>query len=241
MDVNFLKNNLIAHRGLHNKIIPENSIPSFKEAIKNNYIIELDVHILKDGNVVIFHDDNLKRLTGIDKKIRDTTYEEIKNLKLKNTDNYIPLLEDVLKLINGKVPLLIELKYDNKVGLLEDKLIEIMKDYKGLYAYQSFSPFSLLYLKKYTNIPRGLLVSDFKNNKINIIKKIFLKNMLLNFIVKPDFISVNYNYLSSNKIQKYKNKLLILTWTIRDNNLNKYKDLCDNIIVENINLGGKNE
>ena len=232
MDVNFLKNNLIAHRGLHNKIIPENSIPAFKEAIKNNYIIEFDVHILKDNNVVVFHDDNLKRLTGIDKKIKDTTYEEIKNLKLNNTENYIPLLKDVLKLVNGRVPLLIELKFDNKVGLLEDKLIDIMKDYKGLYAYQSFSPFSLIYLKKRTNMPRGLLVSDFKNNKINIIKKIFLKNMLLNFLVKPDFISVNYNFLNSKKIQKYKNKLLILTWTIRNNDFDKYKDLCDNFIFE---------
>ncbi len=232
MDVNFLKNNLIAHRGLHNKIIPENSIPAFKEAIKNNYIIEFDVHILKDNNVVVFHDDNLKRLTGIDKKIKDTTYNEIKNLKLNNTENYIPLLKDVLKLVNGRVPLLIELKFDNKVGLLEDKLIDIMKDYKGLYAYQSFSPFSLIYLKKRTNMPRGLLVSDFKNNKINIIKKIFLKNMLLNFLVKPDFISVNYNFLNSKKIQKYKNKLLILTWTIRNNDFDKYKDLCDNFIFE---------
>ena len=232
MDVNFLKNNLIAHRGLHNKIIPENSIPAFKEAIKNNYIIEFDVHILKDNNVVVFHDDNLKRLTGIDKKIKDTTYNEIKNLKLNNTENYIPLLKDVLKLVNGRVPLLIELKYDNKVGLLEDKLIDIMKDYKGLYAYQSFSPFSLIYLKKRTNMPRGLLVSDFKNNKINIIKKIFLKNMLLNFLVKPDFISVNYNFLNRKKIQKYKNKLLILTWTIRNNDFDKYKDLCDNFIFE---------
>lgn len=236
MDVNFLKNNLIAHRGLHNKIIPENSIPAFKEAIKKKYIIEFDVHILKDNNVVVFHDDNLKRLTGIDKKIKDTTYNEIKNLKLNNTENYIPLLEDVLKLVNGRVPLLIELKFDNKVGLLEDKLIDIMKDYKGLYAYQSFSPFSLIYLKKHkTNIPRGLLVSDFKNNKINIIKKIFLKNMLLNSFVKPDFISVNYNYLSNKKIQKYKNNKLILTWTIRNKkDINKYKDFCDNFIVENI-------
>lgn len=232
MDVNFLKNNLIAHRGLHNKIIPENSIPAFKEAIKKKYIIEFDVHILKDNNVVVFHDDNLKRLTGIDKKIKDTTYNEIKNLKLNNTENYIPLLEDVLKLVNGRVPLLIELKFDNKVGLLEDKLIDIMKDYKGLYAYQSFSPFSLIYLKKRTNMPRGLLVSDFKNSNIFILKKLLLKKMLLNFLVKPDFISVHYNYLDNKKIQKYRHDKLILTWTIKDNNLNKYKDLCDNFIFE---------
>ena len=159
MITSFLKKELIAHRGLHNKSIPENSIPAFKEAIKKNYIIELDVHALKDGNVVVFHDDNLKRLTGFDKKIKDTTYDEIRNLRLNNTNNHIPLFKDVLKLVDGRVPLLIELKYDNKVGFLEDKLINILNDYKGLYAFQSFSPFSLMYLKKYSNVPRGLLVS----------------------------------------------------------------------------------
>ena len=243
MDANFLRSSLIAHRGLHNKDIPENSISAFKEAIKNNYIIELDIHLLKDGNIVVFHDDNLKRMTSIDKKIKDTTYEEIKNLKLNNTNNYIPLLSDVLKIVDGRVPLLIELKYDNKVGKLEDKLISIMKDYKGLYAYQSFSPLSLIYLKKHIiNIPRGLLVTNYKNSKINIIKKLFLKNMLLNFIVKPDFISVNYKYLNSKKIKKLRNNKLILTWTIKNNNdLNRVKDLCDNYIFENIGNGGTKE
>ena len=218
-DLNFLKSNLIAHRGYHNKEIgiPENSMLAFIEAINNNYVIELDVHILKDGNVVVFHDNNLKRMTGINKLIKNTTYNEIKDIKLDNTDQTIPLLSDVLKLVDGKVPLLIELKYDNKVGMLEDKLINIMKDYKGLYAFQSFSPFSLIYLKKhYPNVPRGLLVSDFKNNKINIIKKFLLKNMVFNFLIKLDFISVNYNYLNSKKIQKLRNNKLILTWTIRN-------------------------
>ena len=164
-----------------------------------------------------------------------------KDIKLDNTDQTIPLLSDVLKLVDGKVPLLIELKYDNKVGMLEDKLINIMKDYKGLYAFQSFSPFSLIYLKKhYPNVPRGLLVSDFKNNKINIIKKFLLKNMVFNFLIKLDFISVNYNYLNSKKIQKLRNNKLILTWTIRNNDdLNNVKDLCDNYIVENITKSSK--
>ena len=104
-DLSFLKENLIAHRGAHNinKGIPENSINAFKEAIKNNYIIELDIHLLKDNNIVVFHDDDLKRMTGVDKKLKDTTYEEIKDLKLQNTDNYIPLFKDVLDLINGKI------------------------------------------------------------------------------------------------------------------------------------------
>ena len=175
MDLSFLKSNLIAHRGLHNENIPENSIKAFNKAIEKKYIIELDVHLLKDGNVVVFHDDNLKRMTGIDKLIKNTTYDEIKNLKLINSNEHIPLFTDVLKLINGSVPLLIELKYDTKIGLLEEKVISILKDYKGLYAIQSFNPFSLIYLKKHCkNIPRGQLVSNFSN--INFIKKMDITN-----------------------------------------------------------------
>ncbi len=236
MNISFLKNNLIAHRGLHNNTTPENSVFAFNEAIRNNYIIELDVHMLKDGSVVVFHDDNLKRMTGVDKKIKDTTYDEIKDLKLLNSNEHIPLLKDVLKLVDGNVPLLIELKYDNKVGLLEDRLIDVMKSYKGLYAFQSFNPKSLIYLKKKCpNIPRGLLVSDFSKSNINIIKKVVLKKMIFNFLVQPDLLSVNYNYLNNKRIQKYKKSKLILTWTVRNKeDLNKYKDLCDNFIVENI-------
>lgn len=217
-------------------MIPENSITAFKEAIKYNYIIELDVHILKDNNVVVFHDDNLRRLTGINKKIKDTTYNEIKKLKLLNTNEHIPLFLDVLKLVDGKVPLLIELKYDTKVGLLEDKLLSILKDYNGNYAFQSFNPRSLIYLKKKCpGILRGILVSDFKKTNINLFKRIILKRMIFNYLIKPDFLSVNYNYLKNGKIQKYKNNKLILTWTIRNkNDLDKYKSLCDNYIVENI-------
>ena len=217
-------------------MIPENSITAFKEAIKYNYIIELDVHILKDNNVVVFHDDNLRRLTGINKKIKDTTYDEIKNLKLLNTNEHIPLFLDVLKLVDGKVPLLIELKYDTKVGLLEDKLLSILKDYNGNYAFQSFNPRSLIYLKKKCpGILRGILVSDFKKTNINLFKRIILKRMIFNYLIKPDFLSVNYNFLKNRKIQKYKNNKLILTWTIRNkNDLDKYKSLCDNYIVENI-------
>ena len=233
---NFLTESLIAHRGIHNNLIPENSIKAFKEAIKKKHIIELDVHLLKDGNIVVFHDDNLKGLTDTNKKIKDTTYDEIGSLKLNNTDEHIPLLTDVLKLVDGQVPLLIELKYDNKRGLLEDKVMAILKDYKGLYALQSFSPLSLIYLRKnYPDTIRGLLVAKFKKSHMNILKKIILRNMLLNHWVKPDFISCQYELLTNEKIQKFHQNNLLLTWTIKNNeDFNKYKGLCDNCIVENI-------
>ena len=94
----------IAHRGIHNNLnIPENSIKSFKRAISKNIPIELDIHLTSDDKLVVFHDDNLIRMTGLYKKIRKCTYDEISKLKLLNTNEVIPLLSDVLDLINGKV------------------------------------------------------------------------------------------------------------------------------------------
>ena len=79
-DTEFLTQSFIAHRGLHNinENIPENTLKAFKNAIKNNYAIELDVHILKDGKVIVFHDKTLFRMTGVNKKIKDMNYDEIK-------------------------------------------------------------------------------------------------------------------------------------------------------------------
>lgn len=237
-DLSFLKENLIVHRGLHNinKGIPENSIESFKEAIKNNYIIELDIHLLKDNNIVVFHDDDLKRMTGVNKIIKDTTYEEIKNLKLQNTDNYIPLFKDVLKIIAGKVPIIIELKNDNKYGKLEKEMMNLLKDYKGKYVIKSFSPFTLIWFKKnYPDVIRGQLSYNFKRKKINIVYKYVCKNMLFNFITKPDFISYGIKSMPNKRINKFKDKIFIIGWTIRNKkDLEKAKKYCDNFICENL-------
>lgn len=237
-EIEFLKQRLITHRGMHNikEGIPENSIKAFEASIKNNYIIELDLHILKDKSVVVFHDDNLKRMTGVNKQLANTTYEEIKNLKLQDTDNYIPLFKDVLKVISGKVPIIIELKYDRKIGLLETEIMNILKDYRGRYAIQGFNPFTLYWFrKKYPEVIRGQLASDFRDNKMNIIKKLVLKNMLLNFITKPDFISYDINGLPSKRVEKYRGKKIILGWTIRTREqMQKAELYCDNFICENI-------
>lgn len=232
----FLAKTLIAHRGYHDieKNIPENSLRAFEEAIKNNYIIELDVHILKDGEVVVFHDDNLKRMTGIDKKIKECTYDEISKMNLKQTDEKLPLLKDVLNLVNGKVPIIIELKTDVRCGKLEKEVIKILEKYNGKYAVKSFNPLSINYFRKYSpNTIRGQLASDFKNDKMFILKKLFLKNMLFNFISKPDFISYDIRALPNKKIQKLREKQLILGWTARSQeDIEKAKKYCDNVIFE---------
>lgn len=235
-DLSFLKEKYIAHRGLHNDLVLENTMEAFKKAIEAGYPIELDVHLLHDNSVVVFHDDNLIRMANINRKIKDVTYDEIKNIKLKGSNNYIPLFKDVLNLVNGRVPLLIELKYDCKTGLLEDKVMNILKDYKGPYAIQSFSVLSLIYLKKhYPYVLRGQLASNYRFGVKHPIICFHSKHLLFNFLTKPDFISYDIKLLPNKKISKLRKKKTIFCWTIRnEKDLAKGLENCDNVIAERI-------
>ena len=237
-DLAFLKEKYIAHRGLHDKSIGilENTMDAFSKALENGYPIELDVHILKDNSVIVFHDNDLNRMANIDKKIKDMTYNEIKQIKLIDGKSTIPLLTDVLKLVDGKVPILIELKYDVKIGLLEDEVMNILKDYKAKYAIHSFRVRSILYLKKhYPFVLRGQLVSNIHGGRRHVITGFYSKHMLFNFLTKPDFISFDVRLLPDRKIKKLKNKKLILGWTVRsEKSLEKSLKYCDNVIVEKI-------
>ncbi len=236
--VSFLLNRAIAHRGLHDikHGIPENSLLAFSEAIRHNYSIELDIHILKDGKIVVFHDDDLYRMTGKKGQITSFTYDEIKDLKLLDTNQNIPLFEKVLKTVDGQVPLIIEIKNDRHDTRLEEASAELLQHYKGEYAIKSFNPFSVLYFKKhFPDVIRGQLVTDFKNTSMNWFKKWSLKNMLLNFATKPDFISCDIDFLSNAKVQKARKNRTILGWTVRSQKeLMNAEKLCDNIIFENI-------
>ena len=222
----------IAHRGLHNTLVPENSLGAFKEAIKNNYMIELDIHLTKDNKIVVFHDDNLKRMTNIDKKICECTYEELKTIKLLDTKYTIPLLSEVLNLVNGKVPILIEIKYDQKIGLLEHELMKILDNYNGNIYLQSFRIRTYLWfkLRKYP-YKNGLLIKKRKHSICYLYIFLILK------IFKSDFISVSFNILNNKYIKKISNNTLLFVWTIKnENKYKKVKNSVDGIIFENCHL-----
>lgn len=235
MNIDFLKNNLIAHRGYHNKEkgIIENSIEAFKKSIKCSYTIELDVHMLKTGEIVVFHDDNLKRVCGINKNINDCSFDEIKDLKLYDTNSKIPLLKDVLKLVDGKVPIIIEMKYYPKYGVLEKEVLRLLEGYNGLYAFISFYPKSIYYLKRNTNAPVGLLSSDFK--KTNTFKSLIGKTLFLDVFLKADFISFDIRALPNSFVGSKRKNKLVLGWTVRNKkDYEQAKKYCDNLVCENM-------
>ena len=230
--LNFLTDKYIAHRGFHNDENPENTLGAFQRAIENGYAIELDVQLLKDGTVVVVHDNKLSRLCSEDKYVSNCSYDEIKDLKVLNSNFSIPTFQEVLNLVDGKTPLLIEIKNTLKVGELESKTYELLKNYNGEYAVQSFNPYSLAWFKDNApNVLRGQLSSFFKGENLSFIKKILLKKLKLNRISCPNFISYNAENLPNRYCTKC--NLPILAWTVRSQehylNVIKYSD---NIIFE---------
>ena len=221
MKNDFLKNNIIAHRGIYdNKKVIENTINAFKKAINKGYTIELDLHLTKDNKVIVFHDDKLDRLTNEKGILKDKTYEELKEIKLINGDT-IPLFEEVLSLVDGKVPLLIELKDDRKDHDLEKEVTKLLDNYNGLFAIQSFRPSTIIHFRIFRNkYIRGLLISPKSILKYKSLRKIILCD--------PDFINVNKTLLNNNKIKNFDG--IKLAYVIDKSEKDKYSDKCDNMI-----------
>ena len=217
-DIEFLKSSLIAHRGVHNSNIPENTLPAFVKSIDKNYIIELDIHILTDNTIVIYHDHNLKKLTGVNKIIETLSYPQLSKIKI-NKKYTIPTLNQLLHILNGKVPILIEVKDVNNNNKFEEELVKILDNYKGKFAIQSMNPFVIdWFYKNRKDYVIGLII--FNDLNYNILKE---------YTKKIDYISVYKKQLP------FKTKLLTLGWTIRkESEYKKYVKLCDNLICENI-------
>ncbi len=233
--MNWLKRIPLAHRGLYDNVnVPENSISAFKNAVEKGYGIELDVRLTKDKQVVVFHDSNLLRLSKSNKNIKDILYKDLNDFKLFNTNEKIPLLKDVLKIINGKVPLLIEIKNYEDSGYFEEKVYELIKDYKGVFGICSFNPNVILYFRKnYPEIKRGLIYGNFNKSEKKYINFIFLYRYIK---IKPNFISVDF-YLLNTFISKMCNflNLPLVAWTIDTKEKEKKAfSFVDNIIFEYI-------
>jgi len=233
-NLDFLENIKIAHRGLWNDKYPENSMGAFERAIDRGIPIEFDIHLLKDDTLVVFHDDNLLRMTGRDMLIKDATYDDIKNLKLKDTDYGIPTLDEVLELVSGRVLLDIEVKSDVKGVKILEELTKHLDKYNGEFIIKSFNPFYIWWFKvNRPNIVRGLLVSKLKKKKMNSFFKYALSKMWFNCFAKPDFIAFDYRDLPNKKIEKLQKKgFPILLFTLSSDDIVKYDNDYNGFLYE---------
>lgn len=187
-----------AHRGLHNETRPENSMAAFRAALEKGYGIELDVHLLKDGNLAVIHDSPLKRTTGADGKIEDLTTEQLKDYRLEGTEDTIPTFQQVLELFDGKAPLIVELKAaGNNAAKLTEATCKMLDSYQGAYCLESFDPRCIRWLKKHRpDLIRGQLARNFfavKANNLPWILKFIMSKQLINFLIVPHFVAFRFH------------------------------------------------
>ncbi len=183
-----------AHRGLWNEKYPENSLPAFEMAARRGFGIELDLQLTKDGKIVVFHDDDLVRMCGVNRKVCQLTLEQIKALRLAGTPYTVPTFAEVLRLVGGRVPLLIEFKGDKPSDALCLTASQMLDTYRGAFCVESFSPLILHWFREHRpTFARGQLVSRIKKGSRPHSRKLdlLLSNMLTNFISRPDFIAIS--------------------------------------------------
>ena len=186
-----------AHRGLHNAQRPENSMAAFRAALEHGYGVELDVHLLKDGNLAVIHDSSLKRTAGVDVNVEDLITADLEKYRLEGTEERIPEFHQVLELFDGKAPLIVELKpAAGNHDALAKAVCDMLDSYRGPYCLESFDPRCILWLKQ--NRPeliRGQLTYDYvryAGSKMPFVLKFVLTYQLENFLTKPDFVAYRF-------------------------------------------------
>lgn len=187
-----------AHRGLHGGGVPENSMAAFRKALDAGYGIELDLHLMKDGNLAVIHDASLKRTAGVDVKIEDLTAEDLENYRLEGTEERIPLFSQVQELFESKAPMIIELKAEGgNHAALTKAACRAMEGYSGLWCMESFDPRCLWWLKQNRpDVVRGQLAENFVRNGASPLPwylKWILSCLLQNFLTQPDFVAYKFS------------------------------------------------
>lgn len=235
----------VAHRGLHDLAngIPENSLAAAAAAIAGGYAIELDVQPSKDGVAMVFHDEEMARLTGQDGLITDYTAAELGQITLKGGNEPVPTLAEFLSFVAGRVPLLVEIKsqdaFDgsNSTTLVEE-VARVLDGYQGDVALMSFNPHAVLALHKaIPHLARGLTTWGWDELPEAALPAEIIAPMVDIAAYEPagcSFISHHHTDLTRPRVADLKAKgAKILCWTIRSPaDEEKAREIADNITFE---------
>lgn len=212
---------LYAHRGLHDNgtDAPENSLRAFEKAADAGFGIELDVQLTKDGVPVVFHDSTLKRVCGAERKVCQCTFQELQQYRLYGTDQKVPRLEEVLALVKGRVPLIVELKAESADIRVCGEADKLLSEYEGMYCVESFNPLAVFWYRRHRGrIVRGQLSDAFlKEGEYVGVLYFLLQNLLMNWLSKPDFIAYNCKYpqILSRRLCRSLYHSTAVAWTVR--------------------------
>ncbi len=219
----------IAHRGLYERdqSVPENSLPAFSRAAERGYGVELDVQLSKDGRVVVFHDDTLLRVCGVDRRVDELTYGQLCGLSLFGTGERIPLFTEVLSVLSGRVPVVVELKNGKRNAELCEKTLAFLKGYEGEYCVESFSPFIVGWFRKHApHIMRGQLAqlpADY-GDAVSKPAALLLGVCFFNFIARPHFIAHRFGKATLPVKLARRLGAMSFTWTPHDESEEKNSD-----------------
>ena len=212
-----------AHRGLHSaaRELVENTLPAFEAACRKGYGIELDIQFTADGQVVVFHDDDLSRLTGDPRKVCEVTLDELRQMPLLGVENArVPTLRETLDAVGGRAPLLIELKTGKRNAELCAALVEHLKGYPGEYIVESFNPLIVMWFRR--NAPavvRGQLVCGMKGYRqmMGPVPAFLLASLLFNALARPDFVAYDAGdpRFRTPRLQRALFRTPMAAWTVR--------------------------
>lgn len=180
-----------AHRGLHSRdrSVPENSLKAFELASAAGYGMELDVQLTRDGQVVVFHDDDLRRVCGVEGKVWDYTFSELQKFPLCGTEERIPLFSDVLNTVRGRGAIICELKNGPRNRELCKKTYDLIAAYTGEICIESFNPFIVSWFRFHApELLRGQLATDSYEGR-GALQSFLLRNCLFNWAARPQFIA----------------------------------------------------
>jgi glycerophosphoryl diester phosphodiesterase len=227
----------IAHRGLHGSDGPENSLAAFDAAIASGYPIELDVHLAAGGELAVFHDRELARMTGVEGHVDRMPWARLSTLRLAGSDEPIPELSQVLARVRGRVPLVVELKPSGRPAALCRAVLAAIADYAGELALQSFDPLLLARLRRGgCRRPIGVLASDFVDQTLPPLQKVVLRNLLLAPLSRPSYVGYQLRCLPHPAATAARRLgCALVAWTIRSEaELLRARELADNVIFESV-------
>ncbi|MBB3560705.1 glycerophosphoryl diester phosphodiesterase [Rhizobium sp. BK512] len=208
----------VAHRGYHdlNNTVWENTLSAFSRAVEAGFAIECDLHYASDGVPIIFHDEDLERLCNLKGDVRERTSGELGLIAIGGTKDKVPTLKQLLNLVQGKVPLVLELKgrEADDEGFAES-VLEVLEGYEGKLALMSFDHWLLKDLKELgAPYPVGLTANGNTAEEYATHEKAMELGL--------DFISYYYADLPNSFISRQRDKgIPVITWTVRDEDARK--------------------
>lgn len=228
----------IAHRGLHDSAAPENSLPAFEAAIAAGYPIELDVQLLPDGEVIVFHDEDLQRAAGVARSLLQEDRSSIRAHRLFGSEFGIPTLREALSLVQGKVPLLIEIKAKRRAPGTAREVFERLVGYPGPLALQSFDPWTLGWFREHApHITRGQLAGPLRDEPLGALERFASRNLLTLALSRPHFVNYDLRALPDAWLGTLARVtgLPVLCWTVRDEaDLRKARALGLNFVFDHV-------